>query len=193
MKSNAYQLSTQFDGEWKDQYISYHARRFARILTGPEAADLVAEATDVPFPVREYGQARKYVKELTNPARMRTDQNVENKEVFAFMQAYYQSERALPPADKSMANAIQAMMMMSSSVVTKRVGADANTRVANLLKSGKSDEQMIEELVLASLSRFPTGGEVEFGKHLIEEKGKSQGLETMQWVMLNTPEFLLNH
>jgi hypothetical protein len=46
---------------------------------------------------------------------------------------------------------------------------------------------------LASLSRFPTAGEVEFGKHLIEEKGKNQGLETMQWVVLNTPEFLLNH
>jgi hypothetical protein len=194
MKSNAYQLSTQFEGEWKDQYISYHARRFARILTGAEAADLVAEATDVPFPVREYGQGYKYVKELTNPARMRNDQNVENKEVFAFMQAYYQTERALPPSDKSMANAIQAMMMMSSSVVNKRVvGEGANTRVGKLLKSGKTDEQMIEELVLASLSRFPTAGEVEFGKHLIEEKGKNQGLETMQWVVLNTPEFLLNH
>ena len=51
----------------------------------------------------------------------------------------------------------------------------------------------IEELVLASLSRFPTQGELEFAKHLIEEKGRSQGLGTMQWVMLNTPEFLLNH
>jgi hypothetical protein len=193
MKSNAYQLSTTFDGEWKDQYISYHARRFARILTGPEAADLVAEATDTGFGVRQYGEARRYVKELTNPANMRTDPNLENKEVFAFMQAYYQSERALPPADKSMANAVQAMMMMSSTVVTKRVVSEGNTRVANLLKAGKSDDQIVEELVLSSLTRFPTAGELEFAKHLIAEKGRTQGLETMQWVMLNTPEFLLNH
>jgi len=193
MKSNAYQLSTAFDGQWKDQYISYHARRFARILTGPEAVDLVAEATDSPFPVREYGQNFKYVKELTNPAKMRTDPNPLNKEVFAFMQAYYQSERALPPADKSMANAVQAMMMMSSTVVSNRVVTQGSTRVANLLKAGKSDDQIVEELVLASLSRFPTAGEVEFAKHLIAEKGKTQGLETMQWVVLNTPEFLLNH
>jgi Protein of unknown function (DUF1549)/Protein of unknown function (DUF1553) len=193
MKSNTYQLSTAFDGQWKDQYISYHARRFARILTGPEAVDIVAEATDAPFPVREYGQSYKYVKELTNPAKMRTDPNPLNKEVFAFMQAYYQSERALPPADKSMANAVQAMMMMSSGVVTNRVVTEGNTRVANLLKSGKSDDQIIEELVLASLSRFPSAGEVEYAKHLIAEKGRVQGLGTMQWVMLNTPEFLLNH
>jgi hypothetical protein len=77
--------------------------------------------------------------------------------------------------------------------VTNRVGSEGSTRVANLIKAGKSDDQIIEELVLASLSRFPKPGEVEFGKHLVEEKGRAKGLETMQWVMLNTPEFLLNH
>jgi len=82
---------------------------------------------------------------------------------------------------------------MSSGVVNNRVVTQGSTRVANLLKAGKSDDQIVEELVLASLSRFPTAGEVEFAKHLITEKGKSQGLQTMQWVMLNTPEFLLNH
>jgi hypothetical protein len=193
MKSNAYQLSTAFDGEWKDAYISYHARRFARILSGPEAADVVAQATDTTYAMRQYGQARGYVKELTNPANMRTDANPENKEVFAFMQAYYQAERALPPSDKSMANAIQAMMMMSSPVVTKRVDATAKTRVASLLASGKSDDQIIEELVLTSLSRFPTAGEIELGKRLITEKGRTQGVESIQWVLLNNPEFLLNH
>src|SRR5207253_8711884 len=137
-------------------------------------------STDAPFPVREYGQNFKYVKELTNPAKMRTDPNALNKEVFAFMQAYYQSERALPPADKSMANAVQAMMMMSSTVVTNRVVTEGNTRIANLLKSGKSDDQIVEELVLASLSRFLTQGEVEFARLLIEDTRKSQGLQTMK-------------
>src|SRR2546429_8146303 len=45
MKSNAYQLSTKFEGEWKDAYIPYYARRFARVLTGPEAVDIIAQAT----------------------------------------------------------------------------------------------------------------------------------------------------
>src|SRR2546422_7372511 len=71
MKSNAYQLSTKFDGEWKDAYVKYHARRFARLLTGPEAADLIAEATDAPYGVRQYGVNKSYVKELTNPVNMK--------------------------------------------------------------------------------------------------------------------------
>jgi hypothetical protein len=110
------------------------------------------------------------------------------------MGAYYQSERALPASDKSMANVIQAMMMMSSPVVTTRVDqAKQNTRVAKLLKAGKSDDEIIEELVLTSLSRYPTAEEKELAKRLITEKGKAEGVESLQWVLLNNPEFLLNH
>src|SRR5438045_8692818 len=94
----------------------------------------------------------------------------ENKEVFAFMQAYYQSERALPPADKSLASPVQAMMMMSSPIVTDRVSGDGKTRVANLLKSAKSDDEVFDELVLSTLSRFPTDGEKELANRLINEK-----------------------
>ena len=194
MKSNAYQLSTSFPGEWNDAFISYHARKFARILTGPEAADIVAQATDTPatFEFEQYGEAKRYIKELTNPAQMRIDLRTENRETFAFMQAYYQSERALPPTDKSMASPVQAMMMMSSPVITTRVAADGETRVANLLRSGKSDDEMIEDLVLSSLSRFPTDEEMVVARRLISENGKSKGVETIQWVLLNNPEFLLN-
>ena len=195
MKSNAYQLSTTFEGEWLDAYIPYHARRFARILTGPEAVDIVAQATGTPatFEMEQYGESKKYIKELTNPAKMRIDFRNENREVFAFMQAYYQSERALPPGDKSMASPIQAMMMMSSPVVKSRVVAEGDTRVANLLKSDQSDDEIIEDLVLSSLSRFPTDAEMDVARHLIEEKGRTEALETFQWVLLNNPEFLLNH
>ena len=195
MKSNAYQLSTTFGGEWLDAYIPYHARRFARILTGPEAADMVAQATGTPatFNMEEYGEPKRYIKELTNPAKMRIDLRTENREVFAFMQAYYQTERALPPAEKSMASPVQAMMLMSSPVVKSRVVASGDNRVANLLKSDQTDDEMIEDLVLSSLSRFPTEGEMDVARHLIEEKGRTLALETFQWVLLNNPEFLLNH
>ena len=82
---------------------------------------------------------------------------------------------------------------MGSGVVTRRVSTEGKTRVANLLKAGKSDDQIIEELFLSSLSRPPTAGEVEVAKRLITEKDRKKGAETIQWVLLNSPEFLLNH
>ena len=194
MKSNAYQLSTTFQGEWLDGYIPYHARRFARILTGPEAADIVAQATgtSATFDMEQYGEPRRYIKELTNPANMRIDFRTENRDVFAFMQAYYQTERALPPGDKSMASPIQAMMMMSSPIVNDRVVADGSTRVATLLESGSSDDEIIEELFLSSLSRWPTAEEVTVARRLLAEDRRT-GAEDIQWALLNAVEFVVNH
>jgi len=201
MKSNAYQLSTAFPGEWKDAYVPYHARRFARVLTGPEAVDILAQATDVPYSLQLLGEKRSYVKELTNPLAMKngaggrgggSGSSAENPQVFAFMQAYYQAERAMPPVDKNIASPVQAMMMMTSQVVTKRISAEGNTRVATLIKAAKSDEEIIEELFLASLSRRPTAEEVDVAKRVFA-KDRKVGAENVQWALLNSTEFLVNH
>src|SRR5262245_43136151 len=186
MKSNAYQLSTSFEGEWKDAYIAYHARKFARILTGPEAADVVAEATDVPLRGQQFGKTLRYVKEFTTPSSS-------GRDVGSFMAAYYQGGREMPPIEKTMATPLQAMMMMASPVVTQRVAADKETRVARLVKSGKSDEEIVQELFLASVSRIPAADEMEVAKRVLTEKGRQVGAEHIQWALLNTPEFLLNH
>jgi hypothetical protein len=98
----------------------------------------------------------------------------------------------MPPVDKNVASPVQAMMMMTSPVVTKRVTGEGNTRVAQLLKSGKSDEAILEELFLAALSRRPTADEVEVGKRVIA-KDKKTGVENIQWALLNSTEFLVNH
>src|SRR5437867_9393814 len=182
MKSNAYQLSSSFPGEWKDAYVPYYARRFARTLTGPEAVDIVTQATGSPYSLVQYGTKLQYVKELTNPLNMkagggegggRNAGDGENTMVFTWMQTYYQGERAMPPVDKNVASPVQAMMMMTSPVVTKRVAADGNTRVAQLLKSNKSDEAILEELFLAALSRRPTADELEVGKRVLAKDKKA--------------------
>ena len=108
------------------------------------------------------------------------------------MQAFYQSDRRLPPANINVSSPVQAMMMMTSPVVTKRVAAEGNTRVANLLKAGKSDDEIVEELFLASLSRRPTADEMDVAKRVIA-KDKKTGVENIQWALLNSTEFLVNH
>jgi hypothetical protein len=203
MKSNAYQLSTSFPGEWKNAYIPYYARRFARVLTPPEAVDMVAQATEAPFSIKTFRdsnnrtrnleQPASYVKELFDPVSVRSGRaGTENNAIYAVMQAYYQAERTTPPVDKNVASPVQAMMMMTSPIVTKRISAEGTTRVANLLKSGKPDEEVIEELFLATLSRRPKTEEVEVAKRVIA-KDRKVGFEDIQWALLNTTEFLVNH
>jgi hypothetical protein len=196
MKSNAYQLSTVFPGQWKDAYIPYYARRFARVLTGPEAADIIAEATDTPYSLLQFGKKLTRVKQLNDPfslsGRGGGGEANEGDALYTIMQAYFAQERNLPPDDKNTATPVQAMVLMSSPVVNRRVSAEGTTRVANLLKSGKSDEEMIEELFLASLSRRPGPQEIEVAKRLIA-KDRKGGAETVQWSLLQSAEFLVNH
>jgi len=51
---------------------------------------------------------------------------------------------------------------------------------------------VIEELFLATLSRHPKTDEVDVAKRVIA-KDKTTGFEDIQWALLNTTEFLVNH
>ena len=82
--------------------------------------------------------------------------------------------------------------MMTSPVVTKRVTAEGDTRVAALLAAKKSDEEALEELFLAALTRRPSADEMEVGKRVLA-KDRKTGLENIQWALLNSTEFMVNH
>ena len=67
MKSSAYQLSSQFEGEWKSSYAPYYARHLVRVLTGPEIIDALTEATGRPGDFDNGGKKFARVKQETEP------------------------------------------------------------------------------------------------------------------------------
>jgi len=83
-------------------------------------------------------------------------------------------------------------LMMSSKMVNDRVLAKNGSRVQTLLQSGKPDEQIIEELFLSSLSRWPSPAEKQVALQYME-KDRQRGAENLEWVLLNGIEFVLNH
>jgi hypothetical protein len=85
------------------------------------------------------------------------------------------------------------MLMMSSPAVTGRVLASPGGSVQQLLESGKTDGEMIEELFLRTLSRFPRQAETDVALRILREGDRTQRTEDLQWILLNTAEFLLNH
>jgi hypothetical protein len=67
-------------------------------------------------------------------------------------------------------------------------------RLKRLLDSKKSDEAIVEELFLATLSRSPE--EIEKRdclSHLKEAKTRTEGFQDLLWALINTREFILNH
>ncbi|PYS54709.1 MAG: hypothetical protein DMG13_07220 [Acidobacteria bacterium] len=196
MKSNAYQLSAKFEGEWKESYVPYYPRRFVRVLSGPEAVDLIAQATGAPYSLSYMGEKLTRIKQLSQildvGGAARGGGSNEGTPVSTLMQAFFQTNRDNPAVTGNKATSVQAMLMMASPVVTKRIRAEGSTRVAELLKSGKSDNEIVDNLFLASVSRHPTAGELEVANRMMAESRK-EAAENIQWSLLNSAEFLLNH
>lgn len=90
---------------------------------------------------------------------------------------------------------LQALYLMNSEFIADRTSAKSNRTLATLAAQRTSTARKVESLYLVALSRKPRPAE---GKRFVEyvdaagaEAGKA--LADVFWVLLNSPEFLLNH
>jgi hypothetical protein len=96
-------------------------------------------------------------------------------------------ERAMEPALP------QTLFRMTDSTVLAKF-TDANGRVQKLAKTKMTDEELVEEAFLATLSRFPTEKQKADGlEHLKGAKNRTEGATDLLWALVNTREFILNH
>jgi len=185
MKSSAYQLSSRFDGEWKETYARYYARKYVRMLSAPELHDAIAVATARPGSYKSGNRNVSMVHQMSEPKKASGD--VQN-----FLRIFGQSTRDDMPK-KPMPSSLQAMMLMQSKVVTDRVLALGSSRVDQLVKDPAVTEASIaESLYLATLSRKPTREEAAVAQAALA-KDRRRGAENLQWALINSPEFIFNY
>ena len=190
MKSSAYQLSARFPGEWDEAYTPYYARKYVRLLRGPEIIDAITRATDRPQEYNFGGGRVDRVLALASPSDV--GRRGDYGEITSLMQAFFQGNRAAQPPDGNRPSTLQALLMTGSDVVNSRVLAEENSRVQQLLESDRSDVEIIEELFLATLARTPSPEEAEVALQAFE-RDRRRGAENVQWALLNGIEFALNH
>jgi Protein of unknown function (DUF1549)/Protein of unknown function (DUF1553) len=97
-------------------------------------------------------------------------------------------ERALDPALP------QTLFRMTDPTVLQKL-TDRNGRLLTLLKdTTKSDGEVFEELVLATLSRPPNEAEqAAFAEFRAREANRQAAFADVLWALINTREFILNH
>ena len=114
------------------------------------------------------------------------------------------NRRALPERDDK-PNLTQAMHMLVGETFNEQLTKEGG-RIDKLMNSGLSKDDMIEELYLASLSRYPTREELEgidevFHKRspLIQDEFFADNhlrrdvLHDLTWALINAREFTYNH
>ena len=194
-KSNAYQLSSSYPNTWSSKYVPYYARRYARRLDAEEIHDAVVKATGViPRYTLDYAgstnplPAVNWAMQLPDTREPRS-----SAQTVQFLNAFGRGDR-----DQNLRNAggspLQALTMMNQPFVTSRIHADDDgSNVQRLLSRTGDPAVIIEELYLATLSRYPTPREVAIASDAMRQLGIRGGAESLQWALLNKLEFLFSY
>lgn len=87
----------------------------------------------------------------------------------------------------------QVLLLANSDEIENKI-ADGNGKVAMLLKDAKQNHEIIEELYLVSLSRYPTADELQANSNLVDKtENKQEAFQDVLWTLLNSREFMFNH
>ena len=191
-RSSAYQLSSRFDGEWKESYTPYFARHYVRQLTAEQLHDAICQAT------RVFGEYRRRDWTYETPiapvhfcTEAASPEDVNNGEAKSFLRAFGQANRE--QFDRQPGGSIlQAMTLMNSPFVTRRVMAANGSLVEHLVKSSEASAEIVDDLYLGTLSRHPLPQENQLGVSWIE-KDRKQGAEDLHWSLLNKLDFVFNY
>ena len=189
-KSSAYQLSSRFSGEWEEDYARYYARRPVRRLPAEMIFDALSRATNVFESFRVHGTSETVHYTLETYS----NEDISDAEIKRFLHYFGQSERKVD-APLTGGSIIQASLLLNSDILKRRVLVSTeNSMVRTLLEKtpAMGNEEIVEELFLSTLSRFPTKAEKSLlVGHLRQHRDR--GAEDVQWALLNKLEFLFNY
>ena len=181
-RSSAYRLSARFQGEWKDSYAPYFARKFVRRLSAEELHDAIALATDRPGDFKFGDDKVGMTLKLAGPPG--------GRDVRTFLRTFGQSDRNTPPREIP-GSLLHPLALMQSPVVTDRVIAKENSRLKNLLDRYDND-RVVDEMFLGTLSRPPSSEEKTVAVAALNTD-RVTGAENLQWALINSVEFFFNY
>jgi hypothetical protein len=184
VRSNAYQLSAYFPGDWKPAYDNYFARHNTRRMSAEEFWDAVQDATGIheSFKVKDLDRKFKYVME----ASFNQDFAGSHAGLWNMLQDWGQTDREDPPTDR--ASMVQAASLLNHDLILSRVKVAKGGRLEKLL--AKKDNELVDELFLATISRIPSNQERVMSQQLLA-RDRTSGAEDLLWALLNRADFIL--
>ena len=190
--SSSYQLSSQHPGPWRPEYDRYFARHYTRRLTAEQIYDAmsIATGTETPMAVEGFALPVMYANQLPDPTEPRNDGNIRN-----FLSNFGRGDWWQNPRTFT-STVLQVLFVMNDTTVNYRTFANRDggrpTRVATLLESGISDRLAIEQLFLATLTRFPSDDEID---SIMKTRtgNREQWMADVQWALLNKLDFVFHH
>jgi hypothetical protein len=171
----------------------YFSRGIERPLQAEQLADTLAQVIGVRVRFPNYPDVQA-ARQLPAPlATRRRDGGPSSLEVF--LKVFGKPARLLScECERTSGPTMsQALQMISGQMLNNWV-ADPDNRLGRLLAAHKTDSEILEELYLAALSRFPTPQErQQLLAWLASRPNRRQAFEDLLWSLVNAKEFLLRY
>ncbi len=194
-QSAAYQLSGNYEGEWRPEYSRFFARHIPRRLLAEEIYDAVILATGAPTPmlVSEWEQPVLFATQLPDVMEPFND----NQGIRAFLSNFGRGDWWRTPR-RNTSTVLQVLYLMNDSGVNNRIfgtrgGNIQPNRVGQLMRSTANDEEAVKHLYLAALGRYPAAAELSAALSRRGAGGnREQWLTDVLWALVNSVGFLFN-
>jgi hypothetical protein len=194
-KSSAYQLSSQYPGNWSLALVPYYARKYVRRMDAEEVHDAILKATGIGVTY----QLRDTLNQPTfsvNWAMQLPDMSEPrgNGQVINFLNSFIRGDRDVKPRSLE-PSIMQALNLMNHQLVMSRIHNNNNgSNVQRLLADASlTPAQITTQLYLSTLSRNPTPSELDKLTPLFTSMGRTQAAEAVQWALVNKMDFIFNY
>jgi hypothetical protein len=191
--SDAYQLSARYSGTWDPNNEPLFARKLVRRLWGEEVHDAIVQASNIlpSYTVEGIGKV-SWAMKLPEPRGLPDGLN---GSVSKFMDSFLRGNRDDEDrrGDGSLS---QALNLMNDNFVMTRIRANGATApTPSLLQKyiGGSDEQLVNNLYLNVLSRYPSDSEKQTAMDSLKTGTRSQRAENLLWSLYNKVDFIFNY
>ena len=188
MRSRTYQLSSTPNGSNRDDEINYsHAP--ARPLDAEVLLDAVSQVAGVEENFPHYLDKRIRLPSGTRAIHLIWPDHFPSR----FLKVYGQPNRLTVPERNMGPDLKQALAMLADATYTEKISR-AGRRLDRLLNRDASGEEIIEELFLSALSRFPTEEEANRVQSVISQQSwRREAFEDLMWALITSREFAFNH
>jgi hypothetical protein len=180
MNSRAYQLASTTNPANQADHKDYSHYYLRRIYAEP-LLDAIAQITAEPH-VFKFGYSGMKAVEVRDPVIPDF-----------FLQTFERNSRQMTCEREENLTLVQSMDFISGSAINDSISRPGGT-LTQLTAAGLSDQKIVEELFLRSLSRFPSPGESRVTLDAVKSSpSRQQGLQDVLWALLNSKEFIFNH
>ncbi len=194
LASDAYQLSSRYEGEWQPVFVRYFAKFEPRRLSAESLYDslVTATRTEQPMTIAGMANALQYANQLPDAAEPSTDFRVVDFLNQAGRGNWTTIERSEEPTILGLLFSMNETQVVQRSLGTSSAAISSRNQVLRIDSLPITDEEAIRKMYIATLTRWPS--EAEMATVLRYRSGpRAQWLSDLQWALLNKLDFTFNY